>query len=179
MEPQENTVASAPEDVVETVEIDSVEQPVIADTKTTQPVISASEPTLLIAATTTETSDPEFAAETAPSQSESTQADLPEADTLQVNDDLWRQVTHKWDKYFGKDKKSNGPIAIAAIAIIPTIIAISALLDFLNKLPLLSGLFELVGFGYSGWFVYRYLLLASTRKELTDVIDAWKNKVLG
>jgi hypothetical protein len=36
-----------------------------------------------------------------------------------------------------------------------------------------------VGFGYSGWFIYRYLLLANTRKELTDAIATWKNKVFG
>jgi len=42
-----------------------------------------------------------------------------------------------------------------------------------------TSIFELVGFGYSVWFIYRYLLLANTRQELTDAIAAWKNKVLG
>ena len=103
----------------------------------------------------------------------------PKADTLEVTNQLWEQVTQKWEEYFGEGKKSNLTIAIAAIAIIPLLIAISTLLNFLNSLPLLSSVFELVGFGYSAWFIYRYLLLASTRKELTDMIDAWKNEVLG
>ena len=96
-----------------------------------------------------------------------------------VSNDVWKQVTQLWDEYFGEGKKSNLTIAIIVITTIPLLIAASALLDFLNKLPLLPSVFELVGFGYSGWFVYRYLLLANTRKELTDAIATWKNKVFG
>jgi hypothetical protein len=59
------------------------------------------------------------------------------------------------------------------------LIATSTLVDFLNKLPVLPSVFELVGFGYSVWFAYRYLLLADTRKELVDGLNAWKNKVFG
>jgi hypothetical protein len=96
-----------------------------------------------------------------------------------ISNDVWKQVTQLWDEYFGEGKKSNLTIAIIVITTIPLLIAASALLDFLNKLPLLPSVFELVGFGYSGWFVYRYLLLANTRKELTEAIATWKNKVFG
>ena len=99
--------------------------------------------------------------------------------TPQISNDVWKQVTQLWDEYFGEGKKSNITIAIIVITAIPLLIAASALLDFLNKLPLLPSVFELVGFGYSGWFIYRYLLLANTRKELTDAIATWKNKVFG
>jgi len=99
--------------------------------------------------------------------------------TPQFSNDVWKQVTQLWDEYFGEGKKSNITIAIILITTIPVLIAASALLDFLNKLPLLPSVFELVGFGYSGWFIYRYLLLANTRKELTDAIATWKNKVFG
>ncbi len=96
-----------------------------------------------------------------------------------VNSEIWQQVTQAWEEYFGKGKKSNITIAVTVIAAIPILIATSALLDFLNKLPLLPSVFELVGFGYSGWFVYRYLLLANTREELIEAIAAWKQKVFG
>ena len=96
-----------------------------------------------------------------------------------VSNNMWKQLRQLWDEYFGEGKKSNLTIAIIVITAIPLLIAASALLDFLNKLPLLPSVFELVGFGYSGWFVYRYLLLANTRKELTDAIATWKNKVFG
>ena len=96
-----------------------------------------------------------------------------------ISNDIWEQVTQLWDEYFGEGKKSNLTIAIIVVSTIPLLIAASALLGFLNKLPLLPSVFELVGFGYSGWFIYRYLLLANTRKELTDAIGTWKNKVFG
>jgi hypothetical protein len=106
-------------------------------------------------------------------------AATPESDTLQVSDDLWEKAKQLWQEYFGEGKKLNLTIIIAVIATIPVLTATSLLLDFLNKFPLLPSLFELVGFGYSVWFVYRYLLLANTRKELTDAIIGLKDKVFG
>ena len=98
---------------------------------------------------------------------------------IEVTNELWQQVTQTWEEYFGEGKKSNLTIAVIIVATIPILIAVFALLDFLNKLPLLPGVFELVGFGYSGWFVYRYLLLANTREELVEAIATWKQKVFG
>ena len=98
---------------------------------------------------------------------------------IEVTNELWQQVTQAWEEYFGEGKKSNLTIAVIIVATIPILIAVFALLDFLNKLPLLPGVFELVGFGYSGWFVYRYLLLANTREELIEAIATWKQKVFG
>ena len=98
---------------------------------------------------------------------------------IEVTNELWQQVTQAWEEYFGEGKKSNLTIAVIIVATIPILIAVSALLNFLNKLPLLPSVFELVGFGYSGWFVYRYLLLANTREELIEAIATWKQKVFG
>ncbi len=100
-------------------------------------------------------------------------------DSLKISYDLLDKVKQLWEEYFGEGKKSNLTLAIIIIATIPLLIATSTLVDFLNKLPVLPSLFELVGFGYSIWFVYRYLLLADTRKELIDGLTAWKNKVFG
>jgi CAAD domains of cyanobacterial aminoacyl-tRNA synthetase len=100
-------------------------------------------------------------------------------DTLKVSYDLLNKAKQLWEEYFGEGKKANLTLAIIIIVAIPLLIATSILVDFLNKLPVLPSLFELVGFGYSIWFVYRYLLLANTRKELINGITAWKNKVFG
>ena len=54
-----------------------------------------------------------------------------------------------------------------------------AVLDSLDDIPLLSPFFEIVGISYSGWFVWRYLLKASTRKELSEELSTLKNQVLG
>lgn len=54
-----------------------------------------------------------------------------------------------------------------------------AVLDALNDIPLVAPTFELIGIGYSAWFVYRYLLKASTRQELTHEITTLKSQVVG
>jgi hypothetical protein len=54
-----------------------------------------------------------------------------------------------------------------------------AVIDTLNDVPLLSPIFELVGMGYTGWFVYRYLLRAASRQELSSEITSLKEQVLG
>jgi hypothetical protein len=54
-----------------------------------------------------------------------------------------------------------------------------ALLDALDDIPLLAPTFELVGFGYSVWFVYRYLLKASTRQELAKEVGDLKDQIVG
>jgi CAAD domains of cyanobacterial aminoacyl-tRNA synthetase len=52
-------------------------------------------------------------------------------------------------------------------------------LGALNDVPLVAPVFELIGMGYTGWFVYRYLLKASTRQELLTEVDALKEQVVG
>lgn len=68
-----------------------------------------------------------------------------------------------------------GLIAAGGITIKVTL----AVLDSLNDIPLLSTTFELVGMGYTGWFVYRYLLRASNRQELSAEIESFKEQILG
>lgn len=54
-----------------------------------------------------------------------------------------------------------------------------ALLDAVNDIPLLAPTFELIGFGYTAWFIYRYLWRASNRQELAASFDSLKAQVLG
>ncbi|MEH2289285.1 CAAD domain-containing protein [Nostoc sp.] len=66
--------------------------------------------------------------------------------------------------------------------IVGSIVAVKvllAVLDALNDIPLVAPTFELIGIGYSAWFIYRYLLKASTRKELTSEITTLKSQVVG
>ena len=53
------------------------------------------------------------------------------------------------------------------------------MLDALNGIPLVSPTFELIGIGYSAWFVNRYLLKASNRQELAQEIQGLKQQVVG
>lgn len=54
-----------------------------------------------------------------------------------------------------------------------------AVLDALNDIPLLAPTFELIGIGYTAWFVYRYLLQESTRQELLAEIESFKEQIVG
>ena len=49
----------------------------------------------------------------------------------------------------------------------------------IGSIPILPKVMELVGLGYSTWFVYRYVLYKDSRKELVEQFDALKNKVSG
>lgn len=53
------------------------------------------------------------------------------------------------------------------------------LVDAINDVPLLPGLLELIGIGYTTWFIYRYMLSASSRQELAQRISQIKEEVLG
>jgi hypothetical protein len=54
-----------------------------------------------------------------------------------------------------------------------------AIISAINDIPLLAPMFELVGLGYTGWFVYRYLLTKSSRQELVQEFESIKNNVVG
>ncbi|WP_414619099.1 CAAD domain-containing protein [Calothrix sp. CCY 0018] len=54
-----------------------------------------------------------------------------------------------------------------------------AMLAAVNDIPLVSPVFELIGIGYTGWFTFRYLLKAPTRKELAAEIDSFKKQITG
>ncbi|XP_051132595.1 protein CURVATURE THYLAKOID 1A, chloroplastic-like [Andrographis paniculata] len=55
----------------------------------------------------------------------------------------------------------------------------AVIVNAINSVPLLPKLLELVGLGYTGWFVYRYLLFKSSRKELVEDIEGLKKKITG
>ncbi|MDA0674468.1 MAG: CAAD domain-containing protein [Cyanobacteria bacterium] len=54
-----------------------------------------------------------------------------------------------------------------------------AILGAVNEIPLLSPTFELVGLGYSGWFVYRFLLRDANRQELMGNLVSLRDQILG
>ncbi len=65
------------------------------------------------------------------------------------------------------------------LAAIISVRVVLAVLDALNGIPLLTPTFELIGVGYSVWFVSRYLLKSSNRQELAQEIEALKKQVVG
>eukprot|EP00271_Cylindrocystis_brebissonii_P018383 TRINITY_DN5170_c0_g1_i1.p1 TRINITY_DN5170_c0_g1~~TRINITY_DN5170_c0_g1_i1.p1 ORF type:complete len:170 (-),score=35.26 TRINITY_DN5170_c0_g1_i1:785-1294(-) len=87
---------------------------------------------------------------------------------------LVEDLKEKWDKIEDKPALalySGGALLLVWVA--------SAVVGAISSVPLLPKFLELVGVGYTGWFVYRYLLFKSSRKELADEIAELKSKVTG
>ncbi len=80
--------------------------------------------------------------------------------------------------FFNKYKQLFTYLGIGIGALIAVRVVLS-ILDALNDVPLVAPTFELIGIGYSAWFIYRYLLKASTRNELTSEITTLKTQVVG
>ncbi|MGQ4649755.1 CAAD domain-containing protein [Lyngbya aestuarii] len=78
-------------------------------------------------------------------------------------------------------EKYQRPLIIIALLLsgVVTVKVTLAILDAINGVPLLAPIFELVGIGYTGWFVWRYLLKVETRQELAVEFEALKKQVVG
>ena len=81
-------------------------------------------------------------------------------------------------KFFAENKGPLGTIGLIVGALV-TVKLTLALVDAINDIPLIAPTLELIGLGYSIWFVYRYLLSAASRQELVEEINTLKNRVLG
>lgn len=80
--------------------------------------------------------------------------------------------------FFGQYRRPIVTIGLVIGALIAVRLTL-AILKSINDIPLLSPSFELIGIGYSAWFVYRYLLKASTRSELVSDFNGLKEQILG
>ncbi|KAL3536744.1 hypothetical protein ACH5RR_000110 [Cinchona calisaya] len=88
--------------------------------------------------------------------------------------ELVSDLKEKWDAVENKSTV----ILYGGGAIVAVWLA-SILVGAINSVPLLPKILELVGLGYTGWFVYRYLLFKSSRKELVSDIETLKKKIAG
>ncbi|NEN91953.1 MAG: hypothetical protein F6K48_24820 [Okeania sp. SIO3H1] len=80
--------------------------------------------------------------------------------------------------FFGQYQKPIVTLGLI-LGLIVTLKVMLAVIESLNDIPLLAPTFELIGIVYSGWFIYRYLLRASNRQELSVELQAWKEQLLG
>lgn len=81
-------------------------------------------------------------------------------------------------RFFGENRGPLGTIGLIVLALV-TVKLILALLDAIDDIPLVAPTFEVIGIGYTGWFIYRYLLTSDSRQELSAQINTWKARVLG
>uniref|UniRef100_A0A2P2LAW0 Cyanobacterial aminoacyl-tRNA synthetase CAAD domain-containing protein n=1 Tax=Rhizophora mucronata TaxID=61149 RepID=A0A2P2LAW0_RHIMU len=88
--------------------------------------------------------------------------------------EIFTDLKEKWDAVENKSTVLlYGGGAIVAVWLSTVVVGA------INSIPVIPKVMELVGLGYMGWFVYRYLLFKSSRKELATDIEALKKKIAG
>uniref|UniRef100_A0A7S0IBF2 Cyanobacterial aminoacyl-tRNA synthetase CAAD domain-containing protein n=1 Tax=Micromonas pusilla TaxID=38833 RepID=A0A7S0IBF2_MICPS len=96
------------------------------------------------------------------------------ADSKISTDEVLKTIADKWED------TENKSAVITYVAGGAALVWLSGtVVGAINSIPILPKVMELVGLGYSTWFVYRYVLYKDSRKELVEQFDALKNKVSG
>merc|ERR1712187_731319 len=98
-------------------------------------------------------------------RAESAGKTTPKVDASNIANDLKEKIDAIEDK---------PQAALYAGGAVVALVVANSLVTSVESLPLLPGLLETVGLGYSGWFVYRYLLKEESRKELFSDIEEIK-----
>ncbi|CAM6017053.1 unnamed protein product [Sphagnum balticum] len=96
------------------------------------------------------------------------------SDAAKQLEELYADLKAKWD---GLENKTT--VVVYAGGALVALWLSSTIVGAINSVPLLPKIMELVGLTYTGWFVYRYLLFKSSRKELVEDIEDLKRKVTG
>ena len=72
-----------------------------------------------------------------------------------------------------------GYLLLAIIGVKLVFSLLGAILGVVTSLPMIAPLMQLIGVGYTGWFIYRYLLTAHSRQELFQKVSQVKQDLLG
>lgn len=86
--------------------------------------------------------------------------------------ELVKTVSEKWD-----DTENKGQVITYVAGATVALWLSSTVVGAINAIPLLPKIMELVGLGYSAWFVYRYVLFKESRKELEQTVDDLLTKI--
>ncbi|KAK9066088.1 hypothetical protein SSX86_015490 [Deinandra increscens subsp. villosa] len=83
-------------------------------------------------------------------------------------------VQNVWDK--PEDRVALFGLGFASVVAFWASLSIVTAID---KLPVVSSVFELIGILFSAWFVYRYLVFKPDRKELVQIINKSFSDIIG
>ena len=89
-------------------------------------------------------------------------------------DELPSYVTYFFEAY----KKPLVLIGLILAALVSVKLML-ALLDAVNDIPFLVPILEIIGLAYTTWFIYRYLISAVSRQEVSEEIKNLIEYVLG
>ncbi|MQL36437.1 hypothetical protein EI006_26985, partial [Escherichia coli] len=66
-----------------------------------------------------------------------------------------------------------------AVAGVVALYGSTGLISAIDRLPLIPGVLELVGIGYSGWFAYKNLIFKPDREALVRKIKETYSEIIG
>ncbi|HAC64888.1 MAG TPA: hypothetical protein DCF68_15495 [Cyanothece sp. UBA12306] len=92
--------------------------------------------------------------------------------------DVLSNASNYLGEWFSTYQQLLTTLGIIALGIVSVKIVV-AILGAIDDIPLLAPTLQLVGLGYTAWFVWRYLWKASNRAELLAEFDAIKNQMFG
>ncbi|MCL1467195.1 CAAD domain-containing protein [Argonema galeatum] len=106
-----------------------------------------------------------------------------------VSDYQWQQVLQRVNSFlnvptgflgdfFEKYKQPLTSVGLILSAFV-AVKLLSGLLDAVDDIPFVGPSLQLIGLGYTAWFVYRYLLGVKNREELSELIKSVREYVLG
>jgi CAAD domains of cyanobacterial aminoacyl-tRNA synthetase len=121
-----------------------------------------------------------------------TNAPLVKVSPLMPSDETTAQLKHLWEQVIdvlsGPTQYLSGfwtkyeRVLITLGLVFASVVSVKltlALLAAVGDVPLLAPAFELIGMGYTAWFIYRYLWKAQNRRELSSEISSFKDQVFG
>ncbi|HHP7244329.1 MAG TPA: CAAD domain-containing protein [Elainellaceae cyanobacterium] len=132
----------------------------------------------------------------AASEAEQVKVDIDAEDSGQLSKMPTDQTNEQWQKigeqvsafladlpdyvgeFFGEYRRPIVTIGVVLSVILLSKVAL-AILGAINEIPLLAPTFELIGIGYTAWFIYRYILRDSSRKELSEDFESLKEQIVG
>ncbi|WP_009632560.1 CAAD domain-containing protein [Synechocystis sp. PCC 7509] len=85
------------------------------------------------------------------------------------------QLSENLGSFFGENQQLLINLGLIFGAIIAFRVSL-AVIAAINEIPLVAPTFELVGIGYSIWFISRFLLNTSNRQELGQKIQGFLDK---
>ncbi|KAF3439779.1 hypothetical protein FNV43_RR18057 [Rhamnella rubrinervis] len=85
-----------------------------------------------------------------------------------------KTIQEAWDKV--EDKYAVSSLGVAAVV---ALWGSTGLISAIDRLPLIPGVLEVVGIGYSGWFVYKYMVFKPDREALIEKIRDIYREIIG
>ncbi|GMI98493.1 CURVATURE THYLAKOID 1B, PLASTID TRANSCRIPTIONALLY ACTIVE 8 [Hibiscus trionum] len=85
-----------------------------------------------------------------------------------------KTLQQTWDKV--EDKYAVSTLAVSGLV---AVVGSAGLVSAIDRLPLIPGILEAVGIGYSGYFAYKYLLFKPDRDAMLKKVKETYKEILG